>query len=84
MARRQRRDLLLVAGRDDDGVTGRDVEGLQGDDPEPLFATGLSLTNLRPYAVAGDGQRFLIPMSVDPRGSPPITVLSNWQASLPR
>jgi len=52
--------------------------------PEPLFATGLSVTNLRPYAVAGDGQRFLIPMSVDPRGSPPITVLSNWQARLPR
>ena len=51
--------------------------------PESLFPTGLSLTNLRPYAVAADG-RFLIPMSVDPRASPPITVLSNWQARLPK
>jgi eukaryotic-like serine/threonine-protein kinase len=52
--------------------------------PESLFATGLSLTNLRPYAVAADGQQFLIPMSVDPRASPPLTVLSDWQARLPK
>jgi eukaryotic-like serine/threonine-protein kinase len=48
--------------------------------PEPLFASGLTLVNLRPYAVARDGQRFLIPMAVDPRDSPPITVSMNWQA----
>ena len=33
MARRQRRDLLLVARRDNDGGAGRDIEGHQDDDP---------------------------------------------------
>jgi hypothetical protein len=36
--------------------------------PESLFATGLSLVTLRPYAVAPDGQRLLIPMAVDAGG----------------
>jgi dipeptidyl aminopeptidase/acylaminoacyl peptidase len=34
------------------------------------------------YAVRGDGQRFLMPVPVDPRDAPPITVLLNWQANL--
>jgi hypothetical protein len=50
---------------------------------ESLFPTSLSLNNNNPYAVARDG-RFLMPMAVDPRGTPPITVLVNWEANLPR
>ncbi len=51
--------------------------------PESLFATGLSLVTLRPYAVAPDG-RFLIPMAADSRGATPITVTLNWPARLPQ
>jgi hypothetical protein len=52
--------------------------------PEPLFPTGLSLVTQRPYAVAHDGQRFLMPVPIDPRGVPPITVVLNWQMKLPK
>ena len=52
--------------------------------PESLFATGLSLVTLRPYVVAPDGQRFLIPTAVDGRGPPPVTVVLNWPARLPK
>jgi eukaryotic-like serine/threonine-protein kinase len=71
-------DATMMAARVDT------AKGFKPNIPEPLFPTGLSLTNLRPYAVAADGQQFLIPMSVDPRASPPLTVLSNWQAKLPK
>ena len=71
-------DATMMAARLDT------AKGFKAMIPDSLFPTGLSLTNLRPYAVAADGQRFLIPMSVDPRASPPLTVLSNWQAKLPK
>ncbi|HEU4937838.1 MAG TPA: protein kinase [Vicinamibacterales bacterium] len=51
--------------------------------PEPLFQTGLSSPNTaRPYAVAKDGQRFLIPVPRETKGSMPITVILNWPESL--
>jgi serine/threonine protein kinase len=71
-------DATMMAARVETG------NGFRAMMPEPLFATGLPLTNLRPYAVAPDGQRFLIPTAVDPRGTPPITVLLNWPAKIPR
>ena len=52
--------------------------------PESLFATGLSLVTLRPYVVSRDGQQFLIPTAVNTRGHPPITVVLNWPARLPK
>jgi hypothetical protein len=58
------------------------ADGFKAMIPESLFATGLNLVTLRPYAVAPDGERFLIPMAVDGRGNPPITVVLNWQARI--
>jgi hypothetical protein len=39
------------------------LAALQVDTPRPLFPTGITVTShMRPYAVASDGQRFLIPV----------------------
>jgi hypothetical protein len=47
-----------------------------------LFQTGLTTWgNQRPYAVAKDGRRFLIPIPRDTVGPTPITVVLNWQAT---
>ena len=51
--------------------------------PEPLFPTGLTnITTQRSYAVAKDGQKFLIPVDRDSSASSPITVVLNWRALL--
>jgi serine/threonine protein kinase/Tol biopolymer transport system component len=52
--------------------------------PVPLFAfrAGTLLTNLAPYAVSADGQRFLINTVVDMEPNAPLTVVVNWAADL--
>jgi Tol biopolymer transport system component len=52
--------------------------------PTRLFPTSLEQNNFRPYAVSRDGQRFLMPVRVDPSGPEPITVLLNWQTAIPK
>jgi serine/threonine protein kinase/Tol biopolymer transport system component len=53
--------------------------------PHMLFRTGLTEAgNFHPYAVAKDGQRFLIPVRREAPGSTPITVVLNWPATLPK
>ncbi len=69
-------DATLMAARVDT------APGFKAMLPESLFDTGLALVTLRPYAVAADGQRFLVPMALDQRGSP-ITITMNWPARLP-
>jgi hypothetical protein len=50
--------------------------------PQRLFQTGLTTWgNQRPYAVAKDGRKFLIPIPRDTVGARPITVVLNWQAT---
>jgi Tol biopolymer transport system component len=50
--------------------------------PQRLFQTGLTTCgNQRPYAVAKDGRKFLIPIPRDTVGATPITVVLNWQAT---
>jgi hypothetical protein len=45
----------------------------------PLFQTTLTIGGGKPhgYAVAADGQRFLLPVPVR-KDAPPITILLNW------
>jgi serine/threonine protein kinase/Tol biopolymer transport system component len=50
--------------------------------PQRLFQTGLTTWgNQRPYAVAKDGRKFLIPIPRDTAGATPITIVLNWQAT---
>ena len=48
--------------------------------PQPLFRTELQLANGNPYAVAKDGQQFLLPVPLEPASA--ITVVQNWTAML--
>ncbi len=49
--------------------------------PDPLFQTGLTNpSTFHPYAVARDGQRFLMPVAREPTGAVPITVVLHWPA----
>ena len=58
--------------------------GIDGTVPQRLFNTGLgSTTHDLPYAVAGGGQRFLIPVAVDPPRAAPINVVMDWPGGLP-
>jgi hypothetical protein len=52
--------------------------------PQPLFRTNLSPRNMNPYAVAKDGQRFLMPVSVAPERTRSIAVALDWTAKLPK
>jgi hypothetical protein len=48
--------------------------------PQPLFQTGIGLGNNHPFAVARDGQRFLMAVG-NPAGlANSITVVLNWPA----
>jgi hypothetical protein len=48
----------------------------------PLFSTHLSLTRNNPYVITKDGQRFLMPVLIDPRNMFRITVAINWTSKL--
>ena len=52
--------------------------------PFPLFPTRLPSRGARKqlYAVAADGQRFLIDVVADEATAAPITILQNWMAGL--
>jgi eukaryotic-like serine/threonine-protein kinase len=50
-------------------------------DATPLFQTRFSNTPF-PYAVAADGQRFLINRPVEETTEPPITLIVNWPGAL--
>jgi eukaryotic-like serine/threonine-protein kinase len=65
--------MLMAAGIE------KTAKGLEPTVPQPLFHTG-ALRNFG-YAVAKDGQRFLISVT-DPPGAAPITVVMNWPATL--
>jgi DNA-binding winged helix-turn-helix (wHTH) protein/Tol biopolymer transport system component len=65
--------MLMAAGIE------KTAKGLKPTVPQPLFHTG-ALRNFG-YAVAKDGQRFLISVT-DPPGPAPITVVMNWPATL--
>jgi Tol biopolymer transport system component len=54
--------------------------------PEVRFGTPLANRPVwnRPYDVARNGQRFLIPVPRDPQEERLITVVTNWTAKLPR
>jgi Tol biopolymer transport system component len=53
--------------------------------PKALFRTGLTRTGTyHPYAVAQDGQRFLIPVTLESQSPPSITLVVNWPAMLPQ
>ena len=59
------------------------VKGFKATVPERLFQTAIVKSgNFHPYAVAKDGQRFLIPIPREAPGSMPITVILNWPAKL--
>jgi hypothetical protein len=59
------------------------VKGFKATVPERLFQTAIVKSgNFHPYAVAKDGQRFLIPIPREASGSMPITVILNWPAKL--
>ena len=62
----------------------KEVKGnLDASVPQRLFSTGLgSTTHNLPYAVTADGQRFLVPVKVDPPGAAPITVVMDWLTRL--
>ena len=47
-----------------------------------LFPTDLRLTRNNPYAVAKDGQRFLMPVPVDAPNMYRTTVAVNWTSKL--
>jgi serine/threonine protein kinase len=52
--------------------------------PVPLFEAGVVATNTHvfEYHVTRDGMRFLVDTKVNLAGSPPVTVVVNWQAGL--
>jgi hypothetical protein len=37
-----------------------------------------------PYVATRDGQKFLIPVLLNPPGATPITMVPNWTSDLPR
>jgi hypothetical protein len=58
---------------------------VEGDVPQRLFRTGLGPTKHDlPYAVAARGQRFLIPVPVDPPEAAPINIVLDWPQHLLR
>jgi hypothetical protein len=62
------------------GVKSADI--FEADTPRALFQTSLNATDLRQtYAVAADGQRFLLNTPVE-TASAPITIVLNWPALL--
>lgn len=48
------------------------------------FRAGSRLLSFAPYAVTGDGQRFLINAIMETQASAPLTVVVNWTALLKR
>ena len=61
------------------------AKGFKAAVPRALFQTPIvTSANFHPYAVAKDGQRFLIPVPREAPGSMPITVVLNWPATLPK
>jgi Tol biopolymer transport system component len=60
-------------------------KGFHATVPQRLFQTNLLLAqNNHPYDVDSDGDRFLIPVILNPPGAAPITVVLNWTARLRR
>jgi eukaryotic-like serine/threonine-protein kinase len=58
-------------------------KGLLATVPQPLFQTHIVFAgNNHPFAVTSDGNRFLIPVILNPAGAAPITVVLNWSARL--
>jgi Tol biopolymer transport system component len=63
-------------------VTAKSGNTFETEAPRMLFQTALNVTDPRQtYAVAADGQRFLLNTPVE-TASPPMTIVLNWQALL--
>jgi Tol biopolymer transport system component len=77
-------DYKLIA------VPVRSDKKLEVGTPQTLFGTSfgiLNITNItyrQPYDVTADGKRFLLLDTVESKAPPPITVFSNWQATVKR
>ena len=64
---------------------GRQEATFEAGPPRVLFEfRSGSPVPFRPYAVAADGQRFLLNTIVDESGGAPLTVVVNWAAGLKR
>jgi Tol biopolymer transport system component len=75
------RELFFLSP--DGGMMAARIEttnGLAASAPQLLFTTKLRRSNNRPYAVAADGQRFLIPIAA----AQPLRVVLDWRAMLAR
>jgi hypothetical protein len=48
------------------------------------FRAGTFLVGIAPYAVTGDGQRFLLSAVVETEPNAPLTVIVNWPAEVKR
>ena len=56
-------------------------------EPHALFTTGITTSivdRTSNYVVTRDGQRFLVNLGAEDENSAPITVMVNWQATLPK
>ena len=61
------------------------TKGFRASIPRPSFRTDLVNAGVNhPYVVSRNGQRFLIPVLLNPPGTTPITMVLNWTADLPR
>jgi serine/threonine protein kinase/Tol biopolymer transport system component len=61
------------------------TKGFRATVPRSLFPTDLiNVVVNHPYVAARNGQRFLIPVLLNPPGTTPITMVLNWTAELPR
>jgi hypothetical protein len=49
-----------------------------------LFRSSLRPGTTIPYAVSADGQSFLLNRATDDNGSQPLTLVTNWPASVAR
>jgi dipeptidyl aminopeptidase/acylaminoacyl peptidase len=81
--RRDGKELFYLApDRKLMAVTAKSGNTFETEAPRALFQTALDVTDQRQtYAVAADGQRFLLNTPVETT-SPPMTIVLNWQALL--
>jgi hypothetical protein len=77
MAQRQEKDLLSLSRRNTDVLSAGYEKRIRPG--KRLFDPGGRDRNYRPYAIAKDGQRFLVPI---PTAAPPLVVVLNWQGRL--
>ena len=83
MASRRQRAVLPGRGREDYGGDVTTGTTIQAGTPQLLFDTRLISLFAR-FAVAANGQRFLVPVPVSEASASPATVVINWTAGIKR